>query len=261
MATYLLKPRKATINWDHPLCRSLATDSLISEGSGTKTLDIAGLLSASITGATWSKDLLGTCLSFAGVSTTDYVELKTGTILSGLVNSTVTAWINPNQQPIQGTTGAWTIYVERPAVGNDILKLEMAKADGQGSPAPSNGTLRFVFRDDAGTLNYGTTGSTVVPINSWHHVAVVKLGTAVTLYIDGFSKGSTTLTATNTFTDSNIKCRIAGDIADTTSNFPGKISNLRLFKRALNAQEILFLYAHPWDIYYRNNFQQTGLLA
>lgn len=245
-----IKPQVPFINWNHPLTKGLVTASVFFEKGSTTTLDVAGRLAETINGATWNKSLPGTVLSFRGVVTTDYVTVKSGAILSGLKNLTIFAKINPNQLPSAGVTGSWTIYGERASSGNDILKLELGNAGVGGS---SVGALRLVYRDDAGTLNRFGTGTTVPSINVWHDVALVKLGTTVNFYIDGVFISTNTLTASDTFTNANIQSRIAGDVADSLGNFPGLISEVLLWTRGLNSQEIKDLYSNPWLMYSQPN--------
>lgn len=58
----------------------------------------------------------------------------------------------------------------------------------------SGNTLEFVFTKNAGTLITFATTSTV-PTNQWAHVAVVRNGLTLTLYINGVSSATNTLTA------------------------------------------------------------------
>lgn len=248
-----LKPRLPIINWNNPLTKGLFGNVPLFERGGSIASDIVGRLRGTVTGSpTWKLDLDGSSLNFRGLANADYILLKSGNILSGQVNATVVAYINPNQLPVEGVTSNWSVYVERGTSGNDIFGLEIAKGDGGGGAV--NGSLRLTYRDDAGTLNQISTGSSVLTANRWTQVALVKAGTAITLYINGVSRGTGTLTATNNMTDASLQSRIGGDAQNAIAYFPGMMSSVLLYSRALIAQEIRMLNTNPWIIYQKPEF-------
>lgn len=77
--------------------------------------------------------------------------------------------------------------------------------------------------------SYGSTyvTSSAVTLNTWHHVAVVRNGTAWTIYINGNSSGTgssaVNLTASGPIT-------IGGNSRNTAESFQGYLSNLRVIK-------------------------------
>jgi len=170
---------------------------------------------------------IGQALDFDGVD--DYVSVSSTKILSGLTDLTISAWINTS------TTGEDSIYTERGSSGLDILKLEMQH------PNYTEGAIELTYRDDAGTLNR-VQSSTLINDSKWHYVTVTKNGTSIILYIDGIEDQTSTLTASNTFTNGTIDSRIGGDQGDGTSNFPGKLDDVRIYNRALSADEVQRLY-------------------
>lgn len=185
---------------------------------------------------------MGTALKFAGTGSGNSVVVKTTAILSGLTNMTIAGWVNMSP----GATNDAVIYGERAASGNDIIKLE---SHGNGTPGA---VVRYLYRDDAGTLNT-VSGSSRVQ-TGWHFIAVTKSGTAVIIYFDGVVDGSGTLTATNTFTNASISCRIGSDITDGTAVPLGSIDEPRIWNVALAQAQITALY-------YNNVVPTTGLLG
>jgi hypothetical protein len=72
--------------------------------------------------------------------------------------------------------------------------------------------------------------STHVALNTWVHIAVVRSGTAVTVYVNGTSRGTATISGTVNTTSGAI--RIAAPLHTTpgTQPFQGYISNFRIVK-------------------------------
>ena len=72
------------------------------------------------------------------------------------------------------------------------------------------------------------TGGSIIP-NTWTHIAVVRIGTTVTGYINGTSVASGT--RSNNFTDTNAQIGASPLVSGSTINyFNGYISNLRVVK-------------------------------
>ena len=70
------------------------------------------------------------------------------------------------------------------------------------------------------------TNSTVVTLNTWHHVALTRSGTSVKVFLDGVVVGSDT-TATDFSQTDNLKI---GDSRTGSQTFSGYISNVRILK-------------------------------
>ena len=63
----------------------------------------------------------------------------------------------------------------------------------------SNGLTVNRDHDDGLDFSITATGGTgVLTVNTWHHLAIVRAGTTVTLYVDGVSKGTATRSGTLT---------------------------------------------------------------
>jgi hypothetical protein len=89
-------------------------------------------------------------------------------------------------------------------------------------------TLDFVFTKNGGTLIANFTTTSTVPTNQWVHIAVVRNGVTLTLYINGVSSATHTLTAGDVI-DSPVANVIIGGF---NASFPnayvnGYISNFR----------------------------------
>jgi hypothetical protein len=75
-----------------------------------------------------------------------------------------------------------------------------------------------------GTGIKSVTG-TIVTLNTWHHMALVKNSSTVTLYYDGVAQGSSW---TESLSLSAVTMNIAGTSAGVTTRFLGYISNARI---------------------------------
>ena len=99
--------------------------------------------------------------------------------------------------------------------------------------AGSTGGFDFRINTSSQLQFYYTGGSilnttTTLSLNTWYHVAVVRNGATVTLYINGVS--SATNASFSNGTNVAQKISIGGSQDDTTCNHKGYISNLRVIK-------------------------------
>lgn len=92
-------------------------------------------------------------------------------------------------------------------------------------------------------------------ISEWHHVVAVQQGTSPgsILYIDGVEVGTnnTTTIIGSSATAGRIPMIGAGTTSTTTppsgvEDFQGNVANVRIWSRALTADEVWSIYANPW---------------
>lgn len=114
-----------------------------------------------------------------------------------------------------------------------------------GRDVNNNSTGDFVVMMNLGSANGGVgiystnlslggfqTSGVSIRDGLWHHVAVVRNGTAVNIYIDGVSRASTT--TSGTLSDSSGDWWIGADeFFSGSRDFAGNISNLRVVKSAV----------------------------
>lgn len=131
---------------------------------------------------------------------------------------TVAAWINPASLP--GTNRTFAIVDKRDDVGGTAgYLLELAHSSG----------VQFVAWYSAGVYNAYQTD---LPTNSWTHVALTQEGTNSVLYLNGVAVSSAT--NTTALTDYATPLRIGSG----NGYFNGRIDDVRLYSRALNATEV-----------------------
>ena len=142
-------------------------------------------------------------------STTDAAGLELGSS-----DFTVEFWMNPT-----ANSGTRTLFGKR---GDNT---------GQGFVlVRNNGTTPEVFLSSTGTSwDTSISSSTTISTATWYHVAVVRLGSTVTLYLDGANVGSTTFSGALNNNSSSV--RIGGD--SNGSQFNGKMDCLRVKREAV----------------------------
>lgn len=134
---------------------------------------------------------------------------------SGADPFTIAAWVRPTQ-----VTGFATIL----ARGNF--------SDGYEFRINSSGALQYVAEGPGVNINGGA-----FTINTWHHVAVTRLGNVFTMYLDARSVGTQTLSVTIANTaDTRIGYRSDNNLA-----WIGQIDDVRFYNRPLTPSELTTL--------------------
>lgn len=228
----------------------MASSTVLDRGSGLKNGTVRR-----ITSAPCASTCTTTSISYPGASRSGkiqqglyfdnqtYVDLGTTQIGGGATALTIAAWIYPELN-----TGGRTIFQRRSDAGatpRDIIV------------ATSGGKLRISLNGNSGSVPAWQT-SAQVPLYGWHHVAFTfTASTAVKLYIDGVEQAlDTTSTvpasinnnSTNTFigatcaAQGNNGCPFNGTNPAANELWKGKIDEVRVYTRALSANEIYTMY-------------------
>jgi len=174
-------------------------------------------------GATFAAGRFGSAFSFDGSD--DYVSVADDAAWDlGGAPFTIELWINYSTGA--GTRGllshrdwpsadGWSLHH---TLGNLVFVLQ-----GAGIPGGSASLFNYAWAPSPGT---------------WHHLAVTRSGSAYSLYLDG--------SLVSTAADSNAIPAVAtsltlGSLAGQTDFFAGRLDEVQLLDRALNATEILAL--------------------
>jgi len=121
----------------------------------------------------------------------------------------------------------------------------------------SNGSEEFRMYTWGGSNNIA--GGTVLP-NTWYHVVGIYLDGKMTLYVDGHVLVSSTGSSLNLPTDPYVALGVQLTSTGTvysTSSFNGSVANLRLFNRAITADEVWQLYAYQKEYFGHGNLDMT----
>lgn len=168
--------------------------------------------------------------------TNDYVAIPS-TIFSTTVSTlTIECWIKPNSGSFNSTYHAVVGY------DNGVI------TDRNPGLWINNGVVHYdMYEPSTNTRSTGNTAAVVIQ-DKWNHIAMVKAGTSLKIYVNG--KLELTATVTN-----NVKCVGNYRIGYNDNYFSGLVDEVRFWSTARTQQEILnYLYKSP-------AYNATGLLA
>ena len=167
-----------------------------------------------------SSDNLG-ALIFDG--TNDYISTTISN--NPTQNITLEAWINPNRIPSTGTIRGGVLSGDP----NHYLGI-FDSIDGGVTHS-----LHFALQTSS-----GRPGSAVgnIPRNSWSYIVGTYDGTRMKAYVNGIMLYDVGLTGTISGTGNWVVGCYQPSPTDQTHNFDGKISNAKIYNRALTAAEV-----------------------
>jgi len=199
------------------------------EGTGSVAHDWVGNNDGIIYGAQWTTGQIDGALSFDGDG--DYVELPDD-MLDSHSTGTVCAWVKGNGGTVLGF-GDSSWWTQKAVMSTSATSVSA-----------------FVRRDGSGdqlTVNLDNN------INSerWNHICWIQDGNNISIYVNGTEQSVTrTITGTATYGDwfddiaSTCENVDIGRLEDDTPGdyFTGTIDDVRIYDRALSAEEIWQLY-------------------
>jgi hypothetical protein len=166
------------------------------------------------------------------ISTNTYYGTFNGT--SQYLTSTATNWLSSSDVTVEawinlsaystGYLGSYTVNIASTAIGSSpgwVLYIE--------GTASSYASIRLGYWLTGGIFT-GANATYNFSLNTWYHVAVVRIGLAHSFYVNGVFIATQSTTGTSDYTVLNI------GRWDNTSNsgfFPGKISNFRIVNGAI----------------------------
>jgi hypothetical protein len=183
-----------------------------------------------IYGATWTDGRFGNALKFDGVD--DRVKLP-NSVLNGLTDITSEFWVKTTDTVAGIVTGANS----------------------------SNDNEYLIFWDSANEIELYIKGSRyTMPVialtdDNWHHVAVVRAGSEVSVYVDGKFDGKWTGAPAEALSIEPdglwLGCEqdSVGGGWETNQQFNGLIDEVRVYNRAVSPEEISAKYAEKSQIW------------
>lgn len=202
-------PLGSRIDWSHPLSRGLVGCWIFNEGMGNRVNDLSlNGNQGTVYGATWQDG----GLYFDGAD--DYVVFSQASSIN-----------------VPWTAEAWVYLSSRHSVGAAILD------DGSVSLRAEQ-----YNSDNVGVTEYGVADYSIaysIPLQTWTHLVFVGVSGTIYVYVDGIQEG--TINAT-------LSCPIdiIGKRGGASSDYlHGIIRAIRVYNRALSAEEIRWLHLDP----------------
>jgi hypothetical protein len=203
----------------------------LDDASGTSAVDSSGNGNTGTltNGPTWTTGRIGGAVDFDG--TNDYINAGTDASLSLTGNFSLSAWINPSSYHTTGYFGLKNGFIGRGPAGTFNYALQATDAT----------TISFIKRTSPEALIfYNFTGISTLT-DQWTLVSAIVSGSTVTLYINGQYFGAQSI---------GTIASVAGDVLYLGTNIPGnsecsftgKLDEVRIYNRALSAEEVAKLY-------------------
>jgi hypothetical protein len=141
----------------------------------------------------------------------------------------------PDSASIRPTSGVITTILWFKATGDNGLDSScIINKENEYEISAGGGAITYAFRP-----NWAWVGNTSFSLNTWYCVAITYDQSYQRLYVNGVQQYSASLTGAigNAYSDV-LKIAARGGAAGTNSYFPGVISNVQIYNRALSATEV-----------------------
>jgi hypothetical protein len=214
----------------------------VNEGGGASATDTSGNgHSGVITGSTWTAGKFGGALSFDGAA--DWVTINHTPLLALTSGMTLEAWVKAS------SVTNWRCVILKERSGG--LSYGLYAGDTGGHPAA-------FIRSTGNSGDTDATGSAVLPLNTWVHVATTYDGATLRTYVGGQQVAATSTTgAIETSTE---PLRIGGN-SIWGEYFSGAIDEVRIYNRALTAAEIQTDMVTPVGVAAPTTFALSGTIT
>jgi len=225
--------RGAQLNKNHPLNRGLVGFWLFNEGDGKKALDLSGngnhgtlenMAFPSTAASGWNAGRKGGALSFDGSN--DYVDCGNDASLDIITEITLEAWIYPT------TTGTMEVF-DKADSGTAYRSYINANSKGFQWYVSIGGTFQPIQSDRG-----------VLPANTWYHIVLTHNGTNQVMYINNVVEATTS--HSGNLLSEPTSAFLIGSWRGIATYFNGQIDQVRIYNRALSAEEIKQLYLYPY---------------
>jgi Concanavalin A-like lectin/glucanases superfamily len=212
----------------------------MNESSGTTGTDSSGKGSHATLqgGATWSPGKIGGAVTLDGRGAFVDYGASPSFNFADKAPFTFAGWVNTR-------ASFGPIVTQRSSTsGNPVISIAVGFDGGSTDP----GRLMGLVRDDAHTGELARVTGGAVNDGHWHHVALVRAGNGITLYLDGALQGSSSAAGAGGPITTNLRA-FGTDRVWVRENFgqpqqrflQGSLDDVRIYLRALSAAEIAAL--------------------
>lgn len=213
----------APIGFNQPQIPGLVGWWSLNEGSGTNYTDYANGITGSHTNSTRTNGIISGGVYFT--NTVQKITCGTGSPLGSTSQFTVCAWFYPQKTSRSDIVGVW---LNGTGVDQFLLTFGLA-----GASKPS------CYVNRGGAVS-SATGPTTLANNTWGFIVGTWDGSAIRCYLNGVLQGATTNAGT---LGSGINRPIViGNNNNNDGPSVGMIDDVRIYNRALSAEEIKQLY-------------------
>ena len=192
----------------------------LNETDPSQIIDSVGGLNGTNSGSTVITGIIGNAHSFNGTS--DYISIPDSATLTPSA-ITVEAWIKPTALPSSG--GIMGIVNKRSNSGTAGYVLELFN---------NSGTQQIVWVS-VGAIR---AANYTLPIGVWTHVVVTQSSTTATLYVNGVSVSTGSVTALL----NDAVPLLIGKRQDAGTFFNGVIDNVVIYNTGFTATDVKYLY-------------------
>jgi hypothetical protein len=205
------------------------------EGTGSIAHDTSGNGNdGTINGATWTTGVSENALSFDGVN--DYMAVPNSPSLKITGSMTISAWVKTNsfsEQVITIKGSGWEYGVSWYTT--------------IGITQSQDGKFRMVRYYNSGSNQYYriATSNCIITDGQWHHIVGVDDGVNLRVFVDATETGSISVGGLTPYTSENNPLVTGRDGQRSVCYLNGLYDELRIYNRALSAEEIEDLYKLP----------------
>ena len=241
---YFTQPPLGTqLDRTHPLNRGLVGYWPLSEGAGDRANDISGTGNNGVltNGPVITGGKFGSSVSFDGVNDSIIVPNHNSIDFGANQDFTIAVWVNTTKAMVNAQ---YPCIISKDNTGatrtgyNIYLHSSMSDA-------------RWHFQVLIPT-QYTVYGRSDIADGKWHFVVGVRSGSTVLTYEDGSFANS--LAASSASLQKDIPLHFGSFSGGAASGFyTGNESEVRIYNRALSAQEIQQLYTDPFCMYEQSN--------
>ena len=215
----------------------------LDEGSGSAVADASGHANnGNINGASWIDGIAGSALSFDGQN--DWISVQHSISLQPTTGISVCVWVRPSGFYTGSCQGNYVV-----SKGSDGLPGWYGLDYGDGSDgncsvfSPSQERFYFSIRFADNSV-WSAVTNTVVQIDELHFIAGTYDGTQISIFDNGTLASSTVVTE-NLGTNTSPLTIGMHDWPYFPYWVNGLMDEIRIYDRALSAEEVQFLYEYP----------------